>query len=287
MKSIAAKLFLTAGIVTAATLFSASPLRAQAGPGPLHPAPQAAADNNENRPVAPIKKYPPLKKENLVGTWSINPDESDNAHEIIAKARGKYNPGGSSGSSSKSGSGNPPDPNSPSNGPSSGPNGGSSGPYGRPCGQTSPTGGPGSSRPCNPPPNSRRGPYSSTLTLEDHQQLQDLIEPGTSLTFTQKDGEVDVTDEQGRKRVFFTDSRTPKPPTDENYQESSAKWDEAKLVSQGKGLHGGDITRTYELTPSAKQLEETVGLISPHLGAVSIHYVFDLATTPPTSSATK
>ena len=44
---------------------------------------------------------------------------------------------------------------------------------------------------------------------EDRQQLQDLIEPATSLSFVQKEGEVDVTDDQGRKRIYLTDNRHP------------------------------------------------------------------------------
>lgn len=117
--------------------------------------------------------------------------------------------------------------------------------------------------------------------------MQDLIEPATSLTFTQKEGEVDVTDEQGRKRVFFTDARTPQKPTGENYQEATARWDGTRLVSHGTGLHGGDISRSYDITTDGKQLEESVVLTNAHLGAVTIRYVFDIVPAPAKSSAAK
>jgi hypothetical protein len=124
---------------------------------------------------------------------------------------------------------------------------------------------------------------------EDRQQLQDLIEPATSLSFVQKENEVDVTDDQGRKRIYLTDSRHPQKSKDANYQESSAHWDGARLVSEEKGLHGGRITRTYELTPDGKQLNESVRLDNSHTGLITVRYVFDVSSssTPTVAPAAK
>ena len=106
---------------------------------------------------------------------------------------------------------------------------------------------------------------------------------------SQKEGEVDVTDDQGRKRIYLTDSRKPQKSKDANYQESSAHWDGARLVSEEKGLHGGRITRTYELTPDGKQLNESVRLDNTHTGLITVRYVFDLtsASTPALAPAAK
>ena len=69
----------------------------------------------------------------------------------------------------------------------------------------------------------------------------------------------------------------------------SAHWEGARLVSEEKGLHGGRITRTYELTPDGKQLNESVRLDNTHTGLITVRYVFDLtsASTPALAPAAK
>ena len=184
---------------------------------------------------------------------------------------------------------NNPNAGSGGNGPYPG-NGGGNGPYGRPTNSPYPGGGspyPGSGGGNNP--SGRRGGMGDPTNYEDRQQLQDLVDPATSLSFVQKEGEVDVTDDQGRKRIYLTDSRKPQKSKDANYQESSAHWDGARLVSEEKGLHGGRITRTYELTPDGKQLNESVRLDNTHTGLITVRYVFDLtsASTPALAPAAK
>jgi hypothetical protein len=281
MKTTSTRILIAAGILTAAFLGGSASLFAQAAPGPLHPTPQAS-DDSTARSTAPAKQYPVEKKENLIGTWIINADQSDNAHEKIAQARGRL-PGGGGGSNPNPGAGNPPN----SGGPYPGNGPGGNGPYGRPgSGQPYPGNGPGNG-PSGSSPSGRRGPYSSSPTLEDRQQMQDLIEPATSLALTQKDAEVDVTDDQGRKRVYFTDGRKPQKSKDENYQEASARWDGARLITDEKGLHGGSITRTFDLTSDGQQLEEIVRLDSTHRGSVTVRYVFDILSAPPRAPAAK
>jgi hypothetical protein len=293
MKEDLRKILIAAGFLAAVSIALPAPLRAQAGPGPLHPAHQPDNDSaSDTTDRAPARYNPPLKKENLTGTWLINPDLSDDAHQKIAEARGHLYPNSSS-NKPNSGSGNPPNSG---NGPYPGNNPGGNGPYPRTgSGQPYPGGGPGGNGPggSGSPGGSnsgnssgrRSGPFSSEPTLEDRQQMQDLIEPATSLTFTQKNGEVDVTDEAGRKRVFFTDGRTPQPPKDENYLEASARWDGATLTSNETGLHGGKITRVFELTPDGHELSESVSLTNPHLGVVTIRYVYDVSTPTPAKKA--
>jgi hypothetical protein len=275
MKDNAAKILIATGALACAFIASPAPLHAQAAPGPIHPPVDSqSSDGSSAPPPPPVKQYPPQKKENLVGSWRINPDESDDARQKIEQAR------------NRSGSNNPNTGNNPYPG-----NGGGNGPYGRP--GNSPFPGNGSPYPGNGggngPYGRRGGGLSDNTTYEDRQQLQDLIEPATSLSFTQKEGEVDVTDDQGRKRVYLTDSRKPQKSKDANYQESAAHWEGARLVSEEKGVHGGRITRTYELTPDGKQLSESVRLDNTHTGLITVRYVFDGAasSTPATAPASK
>jgi hypothetical protein len=269
---------IAAGVLSWACIAFPAALHAQAAPGPIHPAApsDSSAEAPVSRPIAPAKQYPPQKKENLVGSFRINPDESDDAHQKIEQARDR-NSGSNPNAGNGGNGGNNPYPG----------NGGGNGPYGRP-GNGSPYPGGGSTYPGNGP--SRRQPGNpNATTYEDRQQLQDLIEPATSLAITQKENEVDVTDDQGRKRVNFTDSRKPQKSNNENYRESSAHWEGARLVSEEKGVHGGRITRTYELTPDGKQLIESVRLDNTHTGLVTVRYVFDATTSsaPPTAPAAK
>jgi hypothetical protein len=278
MKVNAIKLMFAAGFLALAFVSSPAALRAQAAPGPIHPAPQT--DSTDATPAprpAPAKQYPPQKKENLVGAWKINPDESDDARQKINQAENKNSGGGSGGGNN---------PNSTGGGNSPYPGNGGNGPYGRP-GSNSPYPGNGGGNSGGNGPYGRRSGTTNGTTYEDRQQLQDLIEPATSLAFTQKEGEVDVTDDQGRKRIYLTDSRRPQKSKDENYHEAAAHWEGARLIVEEKGPHGGRITRTYELSPDGKQLDESVRLDSAHLGLITVRYVFDVAAGPPIAPTAK
>jgi len=276
MKLPGRKIIFTFAMAASAVIAAPAALRAQgAAPGPIRRQPDAT----EAQPAPKI--LPPQKKENLAGSWKINPDESDNAHEKIAEARAKLH-GGSASSKPAPTGGNNPGNNPPSTGPG---NPGGNGPYPR-TGQPYPGSGPGTNNPNAPSRNSR--PYSSQPSLTDREQMGDLVDPATALTLTQKEGEVDVTDEQGRKRVYYTDGRTiqkvPAQQTSDNNIEASARWEGARLVADEIGPHGGKIMRTYELTPDGRQLIELVSLDNPHMGYVTIRYVFDHAA-PATSAA--
>jgi hypothetical protein len=272
----ATKILIATGVLACACIASPAPLHAQAAPGPIRPptADSQSSDGSSAPPSPPVKQYPAQKKENLIGSWRINPDESDDARQKIEQAR------------NRGGTNNPNAGNNPYPG-----NGGGNGPYGRP--GNSPYPGNGSPYPGNGggngPYGRRGGGAGDNTNYEDRQQLQDLIEPATSLSFAQKEGEVDVTDDQGRKRVYLTDSRKPQKSKDANYQESAAHWEGARLVSEEKGLHGGRITRTYELTPDGKQLNESVRLDNTHTGLITVRYVFDIAasSTPTAAPASK
>ena len=272
----ATKILVVTSVLACVFIASPASVHAQAASGPIHPpaADSQSSDGSSAPPPPPVKQYPAQKKENLIGSWRINPDESDDARQKIEQARNR-------GGSNNPNAGNNPYPGS----------GGGNGPYGRP--GNSPYPGNGSPYPGsgggNGPYGRRGGGLGDNTNYEDRQQLQDLIEPATSLSFAQKEGEVDVTDDQGRKRVYLTDSRKPQKSKDANYQESAAHWEGARLVSEEKGLRGGRITRTYELTPDGKQLDENVRLDNTHTGLITVRYVFDVAasSTPTAAPASK
>lgn len=116
---------------------------------------------------------------------------------------------------------------------------------------------------------------------EDRQRIQEAITPANSLTLAQKDPkdpEVDLTDEQNRKRALFTDGRKLQKPDakDDSYQEIAAHWDGARLVTDEKSPRGGKMSRTFELTYDGTQLYETLHLTTGHSNTpLDVRYVYD------------
>ena len=51
---------------------------------------------------------------------------------------------------------------------------------------------------------------------DDRERMQQLLSPAGSMTITQKDAEVDLTDNQNRKVTFFTDGRKLQKSKDPN-----------------------------------------------------------------------
>jgi hypothetical protein len=112
---------------------------------------------------------------------------------------------------------------------------------------------------------------------EDRQRMQELLNPADSLAIAQKDAEIDLTDDQARKRVFYTDGRKLQKSKDEKYQEVAAHWEGSRLLSEEKGPHGGKVMRSLELAPDGQQLYETLYIETARSSAeVSIRYVYDV-----------
>ena len=202
MKRRTLTILLISAFLSAAYLASPNLLRGQAPAGPLPPVQplpqtQASGQPKEQRPQQ-------LQgKSNLSGSWKLNRDESDDARKKMQQARGG---GGSSGS----------------------------GPYGgrRRIGGSFPFPGDGDGQ---GPYGGRRGGTEGRQGDEDRQRMRELFNPADSLTIAQKDAEVDLTDDQGRRRVFFTDGRKLQKSKDDKYQEMAAHWEEIHLVSEDKG----------------------------------------------------
>jgi hypothetical protein len=131
----------------------------------------------------------------------------------------------------------------------------------------------------------RRGPYGgrggstgSGQGDEDRQRMHEWFNPADSLTIALKDAEVDLTDDQNRKRVFYTDGRKLQKSKDDMYQEIAARWEGGRLVSEEKGSRDGKITRSFELAPGGQQLYDTLHLGDSRSGyPVTIRYVYDIA----------
>ncbi len=118
---------------------------------------------------------------------------------------------------------------------------------------------------------------------DDRQRAQELFRPPNSLTLARKDAEVDLTDDQNRKRAFFTDGRKLQKPNskDDSYQEIAAHWDGSRLVSDEKTSRGEKMSRTFELSYDGKQLYETLHMTSGRSNTpLVIRFVYDPAPPP-------
>jgi hypothetical protein len=264
-------------------------LRAQASPGPMRP-PDSSPDATQpasGPAVRPTEPALPVRKQ-LFGSWKLNVDESDDPHEKMKEASSEGSVTSPRGGGGGNGGGN---------GPGTGVHiGGLGSPF--PGG-----GGGGGGSP-------RRGGNTGTDSELDRAQMQELLNPAGSLTLALKDPattspdpkddgaakdastakdagapkdpsseEIDVTDDLGRKRVYYTDGRKVQKPKDEKYQEFDAYWMESyRLVAEYDGSRGARIARSYEPAPGGKQLYETVRLERTRsYGPVEIRYVYDLA----------
>jgi hypothetical protein len=296
IKARGAGFFAVEALCAAAWIASPKALLAQAAPGPMRPpeessAPDAAqpASGPAARPEEPLI---PERKQ-LFGYWRLNVDESDDAHEKLKEASND----GSVASPRGGGGGN--------GGGGGQPGGIHIGGIGSPF----PGGGGGGGG------SSRRNGNSGPDSELDRAQMQELLNPAGSLTVAWKDPataadakgsadnkttadtkgttsastpaapkdpnneEIDVTDDLGRTRVYYTDGRKVPKPKDEKYQEFDAYWVESyRLVAEYDGAHGARVTRSYEPAPGGKQLYETVRLERTRsYGPVEIRYVYDLA----------
>jgi hypothetical protein len=112
---------------------------------------------------------------------------------------------------------------------------------------------------------------------EDREKMQELLEPSDSLNVVKKDNELDVTDAQDHKLIFFTDGRKTEKSKDDSTQQIPAEWKSGDLVSKEKGLRGGKLSRTFELGPEGHQLYETIRMDSMRSNStIVIRYVYDL-----------
>ena len=214
---------------------------------PPGPLPQAAPKDNPGS--SQVKAPPPnvARTKNLAGTWRLNVDDSDDPSKKLQQARGSQN-GGQGGGRRGGGMGG------------GWPGGGGRGGYGG------------------------RGTGGGESD-SDRQKMQLFLQPAQQLTVSQKDPEIDVTDDDDRKFAFYTDNRKIEKSKDPNHQGFSAKWDEFRLVAEGKDPHGNKYERSYEVLEGNQQLRESLFLkIGRNNTEISIHYVYDLVSPAPSQA---
>jgi hypothetical protein len=131
------------------------------------------------------------------------------------------------------------------------------------------------------------GPYGgrrggSNESDADREKMAELMSASRVLTLAEatKDVEVDVFDDQQRKRALFTDGRKVEKSKDQNYQEISAHWDGKRLVTDEKNPTGGKMSRSFELSYDGTQMYETLHLTEGRSNTpVVIRYVYDIGMT--------
>lgn len=230
-------------LVAGVCMFPSARLRAQAPPGPMAP----------SQPLPPPRQAPPAKKKpeieprkTLAGFWKLNADESDDARRKLDEAR-----------QTKAGSGGGPG----GGGPRVGvgfpyPGGRGNGPYG----------GGGS------------GPGLGGRDTDTSERILQQVRADYSQSVALTDAEVDSTNDQGNKLVFFTDGRKIQKSKNDSVQEIPAHWNGAQLVTDEKGPQGRKMSRTMELAPDGRQIYETWRIENGKSGsAIVIRYVFDAA----------
>ena len=106
--------------------------------------------------------------------------------------------------------------------------------------------------------------------------MNDLMNPSFNLTVTQKENEVELNDEQDRKRALFTDGRKLQSSNSDTYKETAARWDGDRLVATEDGPHKGKIERILAYSDGGSVLIETFRLLdSKSNPTVVVRYVFD------------
>jgi hypothetical protein len=179
----------------------------------------------------------PPPRTTILGAWKLNRDESDDPRQQTQDSQGS--------------------------------NGGRGGGYGGPrigVGLPGSGGGMGNG--------GRRGGGDND---DQRQKMHELTTPPSTMAMSMTGAEVDLVDDQNRKRAFMTDGRKLEKSKDTNYQEIAAKWDGNRLVSDEKDPHGNKMSRTFELSEDGRQLYETLHITSGRSNTpVTYRFVYDI-----------
>ena len=244
-------ILVTFALMGASCLAAPAFTRAQAPPGPL---PQTESQDAPPPPPRPQVQKPAVQpRTSIFGEWKLDRDDSDDPRKKMQDAQNSQGNGGYGGNR-RMGGGYP----------GGGYPGGGGGGYG----------------------GHRMGQQNESD--EDRQRMQELLSPASTLNVAEakKDVEVDLFDDQQRKRALFTDGRKVQKSKDANYQEIAAHWDGKRLTTDEKNPHGGKMSRTYELSYDGTQLYETLNMTTGRSNTpVVIRYVYDQSGNPPAAAA--
>jgi hypothetical protein len=210
---------------------------------PPGPLPGTAPQDSASAPAAqaPAPNLPRIK--NLAGTWKLNTDDSDDPRKKLQQARGGGRGQGGGRSGGGMGGGWP----------------GGHGGYGGYGGH-------------------RQGGGESD---EERQKMLLFLQPAQQLKIAQKEPEIDINDDSDRKFTAFTDGRKVEKSKDPSTQQFDAKWDEYRLVMEGKDPRGNKYERSYEVLDGNQQLRETLFLkVGRNNTEISIRYIYDLVAAP-------
>jgi hypothetical protein len=264
MKITNTSIYVIFGVLGAISLLVPGRAMAQAAPGPL-PRGQSKSQGQTAEPQATPAARPQepgaSPRTTLAGAWKLNHDQSDDGRQRVRVAEGAGNnyPGGGSPGGGYPGGGYP--------------GGGYPGGGGYPRG---PWGGyPGGGG------NPNGGPSYDGKDIEDNPRIRSLIYPAGSLMVDLKNPEIDVTDDQSRKLILYTDGRQLSKSTNDSHQEVAAHWDRSTLVSDEKSPLGGKMSRTFELSQDGRQLFETLQIDNGRSRTpITIRYVYDVPASP-------
>jgi hypothetical protein len=214
---------------------------AQAAPGPLQPPPPSSNSTSSEPAAPPVRKIEPRKT--IFGDWKLNREDSDDPRSKMRQAKAH----------------NGPDPST-MGGPRVGWPGGGGG-YG--------------GYPGNRPNHNPQGDSG-----EINEKVAALIDPTIRLNLVPtapKDAQVELTGDQGKKMIFYTDGQKPAAPSDPNQMVIAAKWDGTKLVTDEDLGKNGKLSRTLSLSEDGLQLLEEVHLDTGKKkdAPVTIRYVYD------------
>ena len=244
-------ILVTFALMGASCLAAPAFARAQAPPGPL---PQAQSQDAPPPPPRPQVQKPAVQpRTSIFGEWKLDLENSDDPRKKMQDAQNSQGNGGYGGNR-RMGGGYP----------GGGYPGGGGGGYG----------------------GHRMGQQNESD--EDRQRMQELLSPASTLSVAEakKDVEVDLFDDQQRKRALFTDGRKVQKSKDANYQEIAAHWDGKGITTDEKNPRGGKMSRRYELSYDGTQLYETLHMTTGRSNTpVVIRYVYDQFGNPPAAAA--
>src|SRR5277367_231295 len=121
----------------------------------------------------------------------------------------------------------------------------------------------------------RRSPTDS-YSDADRALMSDLMNPSYSLMVVPKANEVEMSDEQDRKRAMYTDGRKVEKSTSDAFREVTAKWDGDRLVATEDGPKKGTIERILSPADGGAQLYETFRVLDTKSNTtLTVRYVFD------------
>jgi hypothetical protein len=268
-------------LVTALALACGHCVVAQAPPGPMHPASEdnsgsvgGANDTSYGDVTRTHTKPPrPATQFDLAGKWKFDQDNSDDVIEKLKEARQGSGGRDDGNTGSTSGNGSPRQ------------NGGiHMGGMGSPYPGGTGSGG-GNNGAGNPRSKGANGSPSSELSV-NNSELDEYTTPADILNFTWKDSsEIDLKDDVGRERTYFTDDRRVAKAENQKADEArqfDAYWEGIKLTAKEDLPHSVRVTREFEPQPGGRVLYENVTIETNHSnGYVELKLAYNRVGDPP------